>query len=249
MDVAARIASGFAYSEMRLQDLVEAYSTQLRGLLHGSPFQEYQRFNDTNSRTVYKAIHALFWEMAVLRDMLAEFAATFCFLRSNITTFAWLANSLRKEPSHDHLAVQILEAADEGKNGWLSVFSFYRNLFTHSAPMERVAGLAFAVQDTRRIATNQTIPQIYYPLPANAAELSRRRSKGQLFKTFQELIDSSSRNPHERHSEPDALDYLSNFLKQLAQLSELLIVRSPIPPQSIEIPESDIIGEIKVSSM
>jgi len=249
MDVAARVASGLSYSEMRLQDLAEAYSVQLRSCTHGNAIQEYRRFKDTNSPAVYKAIHALFWEMAVLRDTLAEFAAAFCFAREGVTTLTGLTRSLRKAPSSDDLARILLGATDETTNGWLSVFTSYRNLFTHSAPMEQAAGVAFAVQDTRVIATKQSIPQIYYPLPSNVSELARRRSRGSLFKTFKELVDACSGVRHERHSEPDALDYLRGCLDQLVLLSTLLADRSPIKPKLIEINSNDIIGGIQISPM
>ena len=36
MDIASRIAGGLTYSEMRLHDLAEAYSVQLRGRLHNN---------------------------------------------------------------------------------------------------------------------------------------------------------------------------------------------------------------------
>lgn len=246
MDVAARIASGLAYSEMRLHDLVEAYSIQLRGRLHANACEKYQRFKDTNSFAVYKAIHALFWEMAVLRDTLAEFAATFCFARAGMTTFSGLIRSLRKYSSADHLAKQLLEAADETTGGWLAMFTSYRNLFTHSAPMEQVTGIAFAIQDTLVLSPDLLIPQIYYPLPPNVAELTRRRSSGTLFITMKDLVDASSGRRPERTSEPDALDYLRSCLEQMAQLSIVLAPRSPIDAKPIHLGPEDIIDEIRI---
>ena len=41
MDVASRIALGMAYSELRLHDLVDAYSIQLRGHLHENDAVDY----------------------------------------------------------------------------------------------------------------------------------------------------------------------------------------------------------------
>ena len=247
MDVASRIASGLAYSEMRLHDLVEAYSIQLRGLSHASASLEYRRFKDTNSFVVYKAIHALFWEMAVLRDTLAEFAAKFCFARAGVATLSGLIRSLRKDSSADPLAKQLMEAADMETGVWLAMFTGYRNLFTHSAPMEQAAGIAFTVLDTRVLSPDLSIPQIYYPLPPNVAELTRRRSSGTLFMTLKELLDASSGRCHERTSEPDALDYLRSCLDQMAQLSLVLATRSPIDAEPIHFGSEDIIGEIRIT--
>jgi len=65
MDVASRISAGLQYSEMRLYDLAMSYSGQLLSCLQSGEAKPYQAFKDTNSPSVYKDIHALFWEMAV----------------------------------------------------------------------------------------------------------------------------------------------------------------------------------------
>jgi len=246
MDVASRISSGLEYSEMRLLDLVEAYSIQLCGLSHSNASLEYRRFKDTNSFAVYKAIHALFWEMAVLRDTLSEFAAKFCFARTGIASLSGLIRSLHKESFLDPLAKQLMEAADKKTGGWLAMFSDYRNLFTHCAPMEQAAGIAFTVLDTRVVSPELSIPQIYYPLPPDVAELARRRSTGSLFMTFKELLDASSGRQHERTSEPDALDYLQQCFNQLVQLSAVLAARSPIDAEPMHFGPEDIIGKIRI---
>ena len=247
MDVASRIASALVYSEMRVLDLAEAYSAQLRGYLHINPAIEYQRFKDTHSSTVYKDIHALFWEMAILRDSLAEFAAIYCFALPGVTTFSSLIKELKKSANHDELAKQILDAGNEKTNGWIAVFSTYRNLFTHSSPMEQAAGVAFAVQDMLKIPVEQQIPQIYYPLPFNVIELKKRRSGGPLFQTFKELTEAASGRRHERTTEPDALDYLSDCLDHFAQLSLVLSTRSPIEAMPLQITHEDLIGEVEVT--
>lgn len=68
MNLSSRIASGLEYGQSRLYDVAAAYSTQLCACVHKDPKLEYQAFKDLNSREVYKCIHALFWELPVLRD-------------------------------------------------------------------------------------------------------------------------------------------------------------------------------------
>lgn len=248
MDVASRIAIGLNYNEMRLLDLVEAYSIQLRGRLYKDTPKEYTRFQDTNSFSVYKAIHALFWEMAVLRDTLAEFSAKFCF-GSQLNTIRGLTKELKKNPNHiDPLAKQLLEETDLETGGWLAIFTEYRNLFTHSAPMEQVAGIVFAVQDKRILSPDLSIPQIYYPLPANVAELARRRSRGPLFETFKELVDATSGHRPERGTEPDALEYLHNCFNKLTELAASLITRSPIAGKPICFSPENMIGKVRYTN-
>lgn len=137
MDVASRIAAGLEYSEMRLYDLAMSYSAQLHSHLKNDAPKPYQEFKDTMSPSVYKDIHALFWEMAVLRDALAEFIAVFCLKQSDATTLSGLLRSLKKISSLDDLAAEILTICDGAEStGWLGRFGSYRDCFTHSAPLE-----------------------------------------------------------------------------------------------------------------
>jgi hypothetical protein len=163
MDIASRIACGLRYSQMRVADLAAAYSAQLRAYLHAHRADEYVAFKDTYSFDVYKSIHALFWEMAVLRDTLAEFAAAFCFSQSSLRTMRGLRKWLQANHRDDSLAPEILRITDSSRNGWLATFSNYRNCFTHSAPLEQVAGIAFAVQDMKTLSDGSRTTNLLCP--------------------------------------------------------------------------------------
>jgi hypothetical protein len=230
MDLAARIASVHRYSQMRLYDLATAYSLQLRCRLHDREAKEYQAFQDLNSFEVYKAIHALFWEMAVLRDVLAEFIATFCFSQIGVTSLKGLRKALNKNRPIDPLADEILQAADHSSGGWIATFTSYRNFFTHVAPMEQAANVARTVQDMRTLAGGLSIPQIYYALPEDIEDLTRRRKQGILFSSLEELGAASFRR-HDRSMEPDALEYLHRCMDQFVELSLKLVSRSPVAPK------------------
>jgi hypothetical protein len=244
LDVASRVASALTYTEMRLSDLVNAYGIQLRGHLQGDKPKDYQAFKDLNSFAVYKAIHALFWELSVLRDSLAEFAGAFCFSHPDLRSMKGLRKLLRSSVQTDDLAKEIERATDP--QGWVATFTSYRNLFTHLAPMEQAAGTAFAVQDMRELPGGLSVPQIYYALPGNLEELTRKRSKGALFNTLQELAAASSRR-HNRGSEPDALEYLHGCIDKFAQLSQVFAGRSPIAPKPIQIGPDDLRGPVRVA--
>jgi hypothetical protein len=100
MDVSSRVATGLEYSEMRLYDLAMSYSGQLHSRLGKDEPKAYQAFTDTYSPSVYKDIHSLFWELAVLRDVLAEFIAVFCLKRNDATTLSGVLRSLKNTPSN-----------------------------------------------------------------------------------------------------------------------------------------------------
>jgi hypothetical protein len=245
MDVASRITCGLRYSQMRLYDLARAYAIQLASHLHAREPSEYQAFKDANNFEVYKGIHALFWEMAVLRDALAEFAAVACFSRTGVKTMNGLRKSLARCPSTDPLAQEIVLCTDDSSCGWLATFTSYRNFFTHIAPLEQAADIGFAVQDIRKLTDELSVPQIYYALPENIQELTRRRAGGNYFNSLQELSAASFRR-HTRSSEPDALEYLHGCINRFAELALSLVVRSPIPPKPIHIGPEDLIGPVVI---
>ena len=138
-----------------------------------------------------------------------------------------------------------MQITDPTIPGWVAIFSSYRDLFTHLAPMEQAAGSAFAVQDLRIRSNGEPVPQIYDPLPQEIQELNRLRSKGVLFNTMNELAAASSRR-HDRATEPDALEYLHVCADRFALLADALIVRSPVPPTPIRIGPEDLIGPLRV---
>lgn len=245
MDVVSRIATELMYCEMRLLNLSQAYSTQLCGKALQGALKKYTRFADLNSPQIYLAIHALFWELAVLRDNLAEFAAKYLFGFERITTLKGLLKSLsQSEHQSDDLAIDLASAGSD--TGWLATFTAYRNLFTHSAPMEQAAGIAFAVLDHIELAGACSVPQLYYALPSNVQELVKRRSGGPLYKDFDELIAASTGRKPMPEAEPDALHYLHSSLSQMSLLAERIIRRSPTTPKTIHLTDADIIGSIQI---
>ena len=244
MDISSRIASGLEYGQSRLYDLTAAYSVQLRACLHSGQAVEYRAFKDLNSKEVYKCIHALFWELAVMRDTLGEFAALFCFSQSGMKSLGGLVKHLKRGNSADPLAKEFMNITDESLGGWLSRFTFYRNFFTHIAPMEQATGTAFTILDTRRLSDILSVPQIYYPLPRDIEKLTRERSRGNFYPTLEALV-AALRSRRDRAFDPDALEYLHVCLNQFVELATTLVARSPIPPVPIQLTQEDIIGEIK----
>lgn len=243
MDVASRIASGITYTESRLSDLVHAYSFQLSTLLRYEGPQQYEAFKHYSSLEVYKGIHALFWEMAILRDTLAEFAARFCYSEPTILSMKGLGTAIKKRALKDDIAEQVLRI-NQSPAGWLATFTAYRNCFTHLASLEQVEGTTFAVQDMRRLSASLSIPQVYYPLPGDIEKLSAKRSRGFPFATLEEFREALSRR-HDRNLEPDALEYLHSCVMRFAEFADKLVSRSPIPPKPIQIGPEDIIGEVQ----
>lgn len=249
MDIASRIATELSYCETRLQGLSEAYAIQLGSKGRQGALNHEGGFQDSHSQRVYMAIHAMFWEIAVLRDYFAEFAAQFVFGIEKVTKFAKLVPALaRSGIDRDELAQMLLAAGCDTPPGWLTIFSKYRNLFTHSAPMEKVANVAFAQLTQVSLPDGRKIPDIYYPLPRDVVEIASRRAAGEHYKSFEEFVGDSinrNRNLH-RETALDALSYLHAVFEQMVVIAEMLILRSPLEPEMIHLTEKDIVGEVKV---
>ena len=246
MNIASRLASGLRYSEMRLGQLAAAYGQQLRGRAARGKLSEHVRFKDGNSPPVYMAIHALFWELAVLRDSLAEFAAMYAFRLNGIATMRGLVSRLRKATDAGPLRDELAAIGDEETGGWVAVFTAYRNLFTHAAPMEQAAGVAFAVQDYPQLTSEVQLPCVYYPLPGDAKGIMQQRSKGDLYPSFEAFIAASSGRKPDRSNEPDALAYLACAVDKFGDLAMRLLAHSPVTPKMIELTDKDLQGPIEI---
>lgn len=248
-DVAARIAFELAAAEVRLQGLADAYGRQLRGRCQEHPSIEYARFDDRNSRAVVLAIHALFGELAVLRDVLAEFVAAYVVLTRTsgdapIRTLAGLLKGWKSLPVADSLAEQIRAAAsdDRAAPGWLAELGAYRDIFTHASPLPYVGRRLLTILEPLTLANGIRVPRLYWPLPPTPIALRQDRSRGFPFDTFRAWVDASVGHRPDRSREPDALQYLHGALCQLAELATAVLSRSPLPPQPIQLGPADFIG-------
>jgi hypothetical protein len=243
MDLAARIAAGLTYSESRLGDLARAYSFQLGARVRQRLIKDYEVFEDFNSLDVYKAIHSLFWELAVLRDTLAQFAARYCFSQPAIRSMSKLRGKLANLTVKDPIANGLLRATDDASGGWLAEFSTYRNCFTHLASLDQAEGHRFAVQDMLSFSESSKMPQIYYPLPDDIKALYAKRSIGLPFSSLEELRAILSRR-HDRVKDPDALEYLRRCLIAFTELSLTLIHSSPLAPKPIRLGPDDMRSDV-----
>lgn len=235
-DLADRIACAVDECQTHLQNLCKAYATQLGAQDADTWALPSRCYSDSHSQAVYPAIHSFFWQLAVLRDLLAEFTAEYVFGHHSVATYRGLLNKLKCDSTRDpEFAAPLLAAGDAG--GWIATFTSYRNLFTHAASLQSVQGIHHTLQDTRILYT-RSVPQLYYPLPRDPASLVRQRSA--------DSLDHTSATPLElarpsRSREPDALEYLATTLDKFVRLAIALALRSPVEPQMPTITDDDII--------
>ena len=252
-DGAARIAFEIQAIEHRLLELSRAYSNQLRRLVVRNELKEYKRFDDLNSGAVIHCIHALFYELCVFRDYLAEFIGNYILGIKNrkgepLRKMSGLRSRLVDLSIDDPLCREIINVTDPKAEqpGWLAVLSAYRNVFTHIAPMEHVTTRAFAIQEYVHLKGGR-LPILYHPLPANALELERTRSNGLPFDRFEDWAKASVGQRPDRTNQPDALEYIHAAVNRMADLAGRLIARSPIAPKPMHIAPADMIGPLIIN--
>lgn len=235
-DLADRIACAIDEGQTHLQSLCRAYATQLGAQDADTWALSSRSFSDSHSQAIYAAIHSFFWQLAVLRDLLAEFTAEYVFGCHAVATYRGLLNELKSDSTRDpELAATLLAAGDVG--GWVATFTSYRNLFTHAASLQSAQGIHHAHQDTR-ILYARSVPQLYYPLPRDPALLIRQRSADSL--AHKSAVPFGPARPSRSH-EPDALEYLATTFDSLVRLAIALAHRSPVEPQMPAITDEDII--------
>lgn len=235
-DLADRIACAVDECQTHLRNLCRAYATQLGAQDANTWALPSRCFSDSHSQAVYPAIHSFFWQLAVLRDLLAEFTAEHVFGYHAVTTYRGLLDKLKRDSVRDPVfAAKLLAAGDSG--GWIAVFTSYRNLFTHAASLRSVQGIHHTFQDTR-ILYARSVPQLYYPLPRDPESLVRQRSAGSAVHTPTVPLELAEPN---RSHEPDALEYLATTFDRFVRLAIALALRSPVEPQMPTITDDDII--------
>ena len=240
-EMASRLQSGYRHVQSRLGDLSEAYGLQLSAACRKRTPEEYRMFHDRNSAKVYMCISALFWEMAVLRDCLAEFYAEFVFEVSGVDSFSGLLQKVDKSSKQHDVAVMLKTIGVRG--GWLNLFTEYRNFFTHVIPLEQASNLAFAIQDQITLNNGTRAAQLYYPLPADTKALRERKNKKIYYSSLEEMAIAHA-DKKDRSKEPDALAYLHECVDAFVELGEQALKCSPVAPSPIVITEEDIIGPI-----
>jgi hypothetical protein len=249
-DVAARIGFELRAVEHRVLELSKAYSVQLRALAITQKLEDYNRFIDLNTGAVVHSVHALFYELGVLRDYIAEFISRFVLgvQKKNGEPIATMAElKIALSPSENELAKEILAITDRKAKGWLATVSAYRNLFTHVAPMEHVGKRSFAVQEYIQLDSGLRLPVLYHPLPDSALDLVKNKKRQLPFATFLEWANASSGHRPNRADQPDALTFLHDATIRMAQLADRIVGMSPVEPKMAHFGPDDVIGPIRIT--
>ncbi len=234
---ARHVATQLRICNWRLRDLSEAYHRHLAATCQAGAFKAGQGQDGRHSQHVFISAHAMFSELASLRDHLATFAAREIFQLSdgNVDNWDRLLRDKGFERSEEPLAIFLRAAASS-----LSDFGEYRNLFVHNAPLSDASGRAF-VRHQNLTTPMGDLPTATLPLPRKPRELRSRLRTGKALESFDAWIEIA-RGPRDG---PETLEFCHSTLANLVHLAYTIAASSPVAPRTARITAADTIGGIQ----
>ena len=252
-DVGSRIAHQMRVCSWRLRQVSEAYREQLCAKVDKETLSTGDRFEDGFTWLAYLSIQAFLVDACVLRDYLSEFYALHlcpdpAFLLSGpITSMGTLKKRvLDKIKSPDAETSMLKTATADG--GWLHKLGSYRDLVVHCAPLAKAKGPLFAVLEELPFKDG-ALPAIRLPIPADPVAVSKSRASGVYFVNLEEQFELFLSANHGDAESSDGLTYCYDALGALAHLSRQLGNRSPIAPKIPHFDVTNIIDDIKITTL
>jgi hypothetical protein len=246
-DLAGRISFQLEACEVRLRDLSESYHIEISSLCQLQMFEAGKEIKTLNSFKIYLAVHSFLVESCSLRDYLSEFMRLYAFHQKYrneqvFTMGAFRKKILKKEHECDAFAKILYEATDpDSEDGWLAELGEYRDLVVHSVPLAQANTRSFLVQKLSYLGDDKYLPSIALPLPANPGNISKKRSKGIYFSSFDEWLAAVQKDAEESKLATDALEYCCLANANLTKLATDIIKYSPIEPKTPVFTKEDII--------
>jgi hypothetical protein len=222
----------------RLRDLSEAYYKHLKAACFSGKFKPTRGTAGQFTQFIFFSAHAMFAELASLRDHLAMFAAREILGISGYDNWPRLElDNAFKNSSHP-LAVSLRRESQ-----WLELFNEYRNLFVHNAPMGTAQGVAMVEHSTLDIPPDRQLPTVSLALPSDPAALRRRLRSEIALRSYEHWVEIAQAP----NSGPDALAYCHQTLTQMVHLAHEVAKHSPVPPVIPVIAASDTLDGIEVT--
>ena len=251
-DIGSRIGYQLKVCNWRLREISEAYINQLFAKVKAKNFEPGETYIDGFSWLSYLAIQSFLVDACILRDYLSEFMYEFIYKDEvdlggqRITTMGALKkNVINKIMDPDDFTLELKN--EIGKEGWITLLGYYRDLVVHSAPLAQAEKQLFSICDKIDLPQNVCLPIIRCPIPKNPKNIVHSRSKGIHFADFDNQLNSFLKAANGDEQAIDGLDYAHSVLGKLAILSEKIAVKSPIAPEKPTFDDSNIIGGITIN--
>jgi hypothetical protein len=237
--IAGSITSQCRFAGMRLLDLSNLYSRNIRSLLEsGDELSDHVVMRGYHSDSLFSSIHAAFFEMSTLRDYLGEYIAFAIYSQTKPDSFNKLHELLKRRLSTP--LEREIEQIYGQPTGWLKQFSDRRNTLAHRMPFDRLAG--GGVMHVRRHETpsGELVWLLHIPVPEPVPITHKH--------TFSLPSDELQHAKQQIESmklaatRQDTLSYLFETFGRLIDFGNRLRPTFPYPPQVFTIADKDIIS-------
>lgn len=138
--IAGSITSQHRFAAMRLLDLSNLYTQNITSILSSkTEMKDNVLLRGYHADMLFSSIHAAFFEIATLRDYIAEYIAFGVYGNKTVDSFNKLPGLVKKRSAGTALEAEIDAIYDTG-SGWLFEFSERRNTLAHRMPFDRLSG-------------------------------------------------------------------------------------------------------------
>lgn len=206
------IASHLRLAAWRLLDLSQRYHHHLSVLTKTQKHSDGHSSQGQYTDPIYAAVHAMFADLASLRDHLA-ISIVRDVLQSDkhkIDSMGHLKSS--PEIFRDNAEIQELI---ETSSSWLTEFGAYRNLITHTLPLTNAPGANGIAQINFNLSW-LTVNAVSLRLPKEPLEIKARQKSGHSFEDYDEWIEYITSKNREG---PDALSYCHKVFGEILTLA------------------------------
>jgi hypothetical protein len=237
--IAGAITSQFRFASVRLLDLSESYFKNIDVILKSrTELSEGILVRGYFVDQLYSSIHAAFFEMATLRDYIAEYIAYQIYRDTKTNSMAWLFEKIQKGGFSTELEKEI--ETIYGGGGWLREFSDRRNTLGHRMPFDRLAGAGMMHFRKHVTPLGATAWLLFMPIPdAVAADFKAGFVLPANDEEFGQNVIDELRTAKTRE---DTLTYLFGIFSQLIDFGNRLRATFPYAPEMVTITDEHILG-------
>lgn len=238
--IAGSITSQNRFAAMRLLDLSNLYRRNIECVIaSGMDMAENVVMRGYHADLLFSSIHAAFFEIATLRDYLAEYIAFAVFGDKDVDAFNKLSGLVRKRGTATALEAEI-DAIYNQQSGWLFQFSERRNTLAHRMPFDRLSGGGAMHFKSHDMPIGGTAWLLHVPVPEPVA--IRHKDDFTLPVDVEHQANEFIDATRQAASRADTMAYLFKTFQALVDFGNRLLPTFPYPPEMVTITDEDIVS-------
>lgn len=238
--IAGSITSQCRFVAMRLLDLSNLYLRNIMSITKSNEDMSGKIISrGYYSDNLFSSIHAAFFEMATLRDYMAEYIAFAIYADTKCDSLHKLNGKLSKNPATTPLEIEICSIYGQ-KSGWLWQFSERRNTLAHRMPYDRLSGGGNMHVKSSQVDTGDSFWLLHVPVPEPIAITHKDNFAlpSDITAQFKDHVEATKKAA----VLPDTLESLFETFRLLMDFGNRLQSTFPYDPEMVTLTDDDIIS-------